>query len=150
MGSTALLNGSASSDPDGDPLTYNWSFQSIPARHKTVLANPGAVNPSFAVDLPGTYIVRLVVSDGTFNSSPDTVMITTNNSPPAANAGPDQTVPVHKTVTLDGSQSHDVDGDLLTFSWSFVSVPSGSNAALPNSSSVNPTFEPDRPGDYIR
>jgi len=37
------------------------------------------------------------------------------NTPPVANAGPDQTVAVGTTVHLDGSQSADVDGDALRF-----------------------------------
>jgi len=74
--------------------------------------------------------VSLVVNDGTANSASDTVTITTRNSAPVANAGPDQTVFVTQTVTLDGHGSSDVDGDTLSFAWSFVSRPNGSAATL--------------------
>ncbi|MDX1449390.1 MAG: ATP-binding protein, partial [Acidimicrobiia bacterium] len=42
------------------------------------------------------------------------------NRPPVADAGPDQTVLVGDTVTLDGSGSSDADGDALGFEWSLL------------------------------
>src|SRR4030095_14059553 len=77
------------------------------------------------------------------------VVITTQNSRPVANGGPDQTVLVDATVQLDGSKSHDVDGDTLTFRWAFTTVPTGSTATLVNPTLVNPTFVVDKPGTYV-
>ena len=69
------LDGSASSDIDGDPLTYQWSFVSRPEGSTAALSSPTAVNPSFTADKAGTYTVQLIVNDGTFDSAPDTVNI---------------------------------------------------------------------------
>src|SRR5439155_1350754 len=114
-----------------------------------VLSDPAAVRPTFVVDLPGRYTIQLIVNDGFANSLPDTVLIDTQNSPPTANAGPDQTVFVGATVQLDGSHSFDVDHDPLSFRWSFVSRPAGSTAAISDVTAVRPTFVPDLIGTYV-
>ena len=95
------------------------------------------------------YTLRLVVNDGNADSVADSVTISTRNSKPVANAGANQTTLVGQTVTLDGSKSSDVDGDALTYRWSFVSKPKGSKAGLQNPTSVNPKFVPDKFGDYV-
>ncbi|MGC9967116.1 MAG: PKD domain-containing protein, partial [Syntrophobacteraceae bacterium] len=146
---TVQLDGSKSSDPDGDALTFKWSFVSIPAGSGAALSDPSSVNPTFVVDRPGTYIVQLVANDGLLDSAPARVTISTQNSKPVANGGPDQTVHIGDTVTLDGSKSSDVDGDLLTFKWSLTTLPAGSTAVLSNPSDVKPSFEVDKPGTYV-
>ncbi len=65
---TGTLDGSGSSDIDGDPLTFAWSFVALPQGSKAILAIPTSVNPYFVVDLFGTYSVQLVVNDGIANS----------------------------------------------------------------------------------
>ena len=114
-----------------------------------MLLNGAAVNPSFAIDVSGDYVVQLVVNDGIVDSVADQVTITTRNSPPIANAGRPQSVPVGALVTLDGSGSTDVDGDLLTFEWSLTTVPAGSAAKISDPTLVKPTFTPDVPGTYV-
>jgi len=146
---TVHLDGSASNDRDGDPLSYRWSFTSTPAGSTATLLAPTVVNPSFVVDLPGTYVAQLMVHDGQLDSAPDTVVITTENTRPMANAGPDQTVVVGTTVHLDGSKSSDVDGDRLTLRWALTAVPSGSTATLSDPTLVNPTFAVDKAGTYL-
>ena len=148
VGDTVTLNGAASSDADGDPLTYTWAFASRPGGSIAILSDPSAVNPTFQVDRPGNYTVRLTVNDGKVDSSADIVIVSTFNSRPVANAGPDQTTFVGRTVTLDGSASSDFDGDPLTYHWSFVSRPGGSTATLQNSTSTNPSFVVDKFGEY--
>ena len=125
---TVQLDGSGSSDVDGDSLSFTWSFVSRPAGSSATLSNTKVLKPTFDVDVAGTYTVQLIVNDGTVDSAPDTVTISTENSAPVANAGADQAVLVSDTVQLDGSGSSDADGDTLTFKWSFVSRPVGSSA----------------------
>ena len=122
VGDTVTLDGSGSYDVDGNPLTYTWAFTTVPAGSSAALSSSTSANPTFTVDKAGTYVVSLIVNDGTVNSAADTVTISTLNSAPVAKAGPDQTPLVNGTVTLDGSGSTDVDGNALIFSWAFTSV----------------------------
>tara|TARA_B100000614_G_scaffold229792_1_gene222464 strand:+ start:13742 stop:15559 length:1818 start_codon:yes stop_codon:yes gene_type:complete len=64
-----------------------------------------------------------------------------------AHAGKTQNVKVGATVTLDGSGSHDEDGDAITYRWS-LSRPKGSSAVLTDGDAVKPRFHADREGEY--
>jgi hypothetical protein len=123
VGSTLTLNGSSSSDVDGNPLTYHWSFSTKPATSTTALSDTSAVNPTFVVDASGVYVLQLIVKDGTIDSLPDTMTLTTLNSKPVANAGDDQVASIGDVVQLNGSRSTDVDGNPLTFAWSLTTRP---------------------------
>lgn len=69
------LDGSNSSDPDGDLLNYHWEFVTRPNGSAAVLLNPTAVKPSFRIDTLGKYTLQLVVNDGQVNSAPDSVTV---------------------------------------------------------------------------
>jgi hypothetical protein len=146
---TVRLDGSGSSDADGDLLRYQWSFAATPSGSAASLSNPAAIGPTFVVDLPGTYVLQLIVDDGSVASAPDSVSIVTENSPPVADPGPDQSVFLFDTVILDGSGSDDADSDPLTFRWSFTSIPVGSAAVIDDPAAVTPSFVADAPGSYV-
>ncbi|HYP09658.1 MAG TPA: PKD domain-containing protein [Bryobacteraceae bacterium] len=148
-GATVQLNGSGSTDADGNSLTYLWSILSAPSGSSAVLSSASAVNPTFAADRIGEYVVQLVVNDGLVNSAPDTLVISTSNTRPVANAGPDQTVQAGANVVLTGIASSDANNDPLTWEWSFQSKPSGSSATLSNANTMSPTFLADRPGQFV-
>jgi hypothetical protein len=158
LGAPATVDGSASSDPDGDPLTYLWSFLSIPggsAITDTDLSDPLGITPNFTPDVAGQYSLMLSVTDG-FLSGNDVVLVTANsgggNNAPIADAGPDQQANQGDTVTLDGTGSSDPDGDPLLFAWSFVTVPAGSaltDTNITGAFSNTASFTPDVSGIYV-
>src|SRR5690554_1295882 len=150
-GSVVTLNGAASSDADGDTLSYQWSLTSVPSGSAAALSNATGASPTFTADIDGSYIAQLTVNDGTGNISPDTVTIvaSTSNSVPVANAGADQNIATGSVVTLNGAASSDADGDILSYQWSLISVPSGSAATLNNITGASLTFTADIDGSYI-
>ncbi|MDO8586726.1 MAG: PKD domain-containing protein [Armatimonadota bacterium] len=151
-GNVVTLDGSASSDPDLNyPLSYSWNITSKPAGSGATLSDPSIVNPSFTADLPGDYVIRLVVADSLgLVSASASVTISTTNTPPVADAGPDQAIAlVGTTVHLDGSNSYDLESDLLTYQWTIDQKPAGSAAVLSNAAAANPSFTVDVYGDYV-
>lgn len=75
-GSVVSLDAAASSDPDGDRLTYSWSFISRPIGSLSVLAGATTATPTFVADLSGVYTLGLVVHDGKVSSATASVTIT--------------------------------------------------------------------------
>lgn len=149
-GTTVTLNGSNSSDPDGDTLTYLWDITIKPTGSIASVADATSANASFLPDVDGTYTVQLLVNDGTVDSPADTLVVTatTANIAPLADAGMTQTVYKGAAVNLDGSGSSDGDGDSLTYSWTMISKPAGSSTLLANTTTVSPSFVSDVDGVY--
>ena len=149
VGATVQLNGSGSTDIDGYPLTYQWSFLSLPTGSSATLSNAAIVNPTFVADVPGNFVLQLIVTANGVNSTPSTVTIGNSDIVPIANAGPAQTVTPGTLVTLNGSGSTDSDNKPLTYQWTLLSVPPGSAATLTQPTSVNPYFTADISGNYV-
>lgn len=106
-----MLNGSGSSDADGDALSYSWMMNG------TEVATGATPTISLA---DGEYTLTLTVSDGQGASDSDEVNVSVVNTIPVAEAGADiskdatgSTTP----VTLNGSGSSDADGDVLSYTW---------------------------------
>ena len=68
VGATAVLDGSLSTSPSANPLTFSWSFVSKPDLSNAVLQNATLVNPSFKTDVVGSYRVQLIVTAGGVSS----------------------------------------------------------------------------------
>ncbi|AEV96872.1 hypothetical protein A4D02_29945 [Niastella koreensis] len=120
-----VLDGSASTDPDGTIQSYKWERASGP--NTPVIVAPNSVQTPVTALVPGEYEFKLTVTDNEGASASASVKITValpENKPPVANAGIDQviTLPVN-TVTLNGSSSVDPDGAIKVFSWNLKTGP---------------------------
>ncbi len=124
VGDTVDLNGSGSSDPDGDALSYAWSQVEGPM--PVALKGADTSQPHFKAPGPGLYEFQLVVNDGQVASLPDHVTVTVEspaNQVPVAAIAELDSVHAGDWVTLDGTGSFDPDQDTLAYSWSQTGGP---------------------------
>lgn len=75
VGLPVRMDGSASHDPEGGPISFRWAFTVMPVGSASTLDDPGSPTPSFTPDLVGTYVLALVVDDGVEQSAPDTAVV---------------------------------------------------------------------------
>ena len=75
VGAIVTLDGSGSSDSNGDPLTYTWSWGSGPNGSKATLYGINSAKPTFTPDVAGAYVLNLIVNDGKANSVAATVTV---------------------------------------------------------------------------
>jgi hypothetical protein len=151
VGTSVMLDGTGSRDPDGHSLTYRWEVVTRPAGSQAALSNASSAKPVFVSDVQGSYSFRLVVNDGKADSSPATVMVTATraNQAPLAKAGEDITAVNGVEVVLNGTGSSDPDGDLIVYRWAFATRPAGSMATLTGANTPRPSFTPDVTGSYV-
>ena len=137
-GEQVQLDGSGSSDPDGDDLTYAWQQTGGPD-----VGGPwSVVSPTFTAPDSATVLTfTLTVTDTGGLSDDDTLTVTVNasipdNHTPTADAGERQSVQTGEQVQLDGSGSSDPDGDDLTYAWQQTGGPDVGGPW----SAISPTF----------
>jgi glucose/arabinose dehydrogenase len=120
---TVQFNGSGSSDPDGDPLTYSWDLNG-----DGTYGDSTAVNPSFTYTAQGTYSATLRVTDSHGASTVSTPVIITvgqGNTPPAPVIDAPTaslTWAVGDTINFSGHATDAQDGTLpaSALSWSII------------------------------
>ena len=74
-GGAVVLDGSGSSDANGDQLTYSWSLASVPGGSAAQLSETGSATSSFVADLAGEYVLSLIVNDGFEDSAPSPLTV---------------------------------------------------------------------------
>lgn len=142
-------------------LTVTSGFVSRPAGSRAELAPAEGIHPSFVADVPGPYLLRSVVDDGTGRTAEVITPIEVTdcgNATPWVEVDPSGSLNIGEPVILVVTP-HDADlpdeGDcelepqILTVHSAFVSRPAGSTARLAPAEGLTPTFVPDVQGPYI-
>lgn len=115
------FDGTASSDPDGDPLSYSWDFGDG--------ENGTGATPSHAYAAPGVYTVTLHVNDGTVDSAPANATATVAvNQTPIADANGPYTGKTGFAISFDGAASSDPEAQPLAHEWDFGDGNTGTGA----------------------
>lgn len=151
-GSSVMLDGTNSSDPNRDLLSFSWSIVAKPPGSLTNLTGANTPKPSFTADQSGLYIFSLVVSDSFLSSPVAYVSVNAsvaNVAPVAMATTSQQSVLTGTVVNLDGSASTDANNDPLFYNWVLVSRPNLSAATLTSTTSVRPAFLADQAGTYV-
>ena len=122
LGSTIYLDGTGSTSMVGEIISYKWSIggQQI-ANGRTA-----------SVNLPaGIHVVQLEVEDEAGNIATDEVNVAVGSfGGLIANAGNNRTIDIGQNVILDGSNSSDPEGEILSYEWSFEGRQIGSGATI--------------------
>ncbi|MEM6483936.1 MAG: hypothetical protein AAF662_02965, partial [Pseudomonadota bacterium] len=124
-GSSAIVSAPSAGDTDGEIVSWDWEQISGPGTFE--VAADGAINfTALTGDGGSTARFRVTVTDdrGSQTENVVSVEITFANTPPEADAGPDQFGVFGENILLDGSASSDREGP-ITFEWS-----GGSGGAL--------------------
>ena len=108
--------------------TYTWTLDGVP------LTNTGNL---YVYTSQGGDHILVVKAKSAFGTDTQAWNIL-SNSPPVARTGPDQTVPEGTVVTLDGSNSYDPNGDIVSYAWEQIS---GTQVALSNPNGITTTFQ---------
>jgi Kelch motif/Galactose oxidase, central domain len=124
---SVLLDGTASSDPDGTISSYLWTKISGPASF--TINNASAVTTLVKNLAEGIYQFELKITDDRGLPAKDIVQIAVfdpahPNRPPVADAGTDQyiTLPAN-SIILNASGSTDPDNNITAYLWSKISGP---------------------------
>ncbi len=117
------LNGSNSSDRDGDALTYLWELGDGTTSTE--------MSPSHTYAATGTYTVTLIVSDGFVNSLPvsTTVTVVGRAAPTIVMTATPEAIlgsPIH----FDATGTVDPDGDAVQYNWDFGDGTTGAGESI--------------------
>ena len=139
-GITATLDGSTSSDPGGTIVSYQWTQLTgtavtlVDASTATASFDTGSLNAGEVL----TFELSVTDDGGLISTDTTTVTMTSPNQPPVADAGPDVNINLGATAVLDGSNSSDNDGTIVSYQWQQLS---GIPVSLQNATTATASFD---------
>jgi hypothetical protein len=141
------FDASASSDADGDALSFAWDFGD------GAIASGAAAAHIYAA--PGAYAATLQATDafGASASAQAAISVTAPpppNQAPSVDAGPDVSVLAPAAAVLDGSASDDGQpSGTLSAQWSLVSGPTGGSVLFADANAIDTTATFSSAGVYV-
>jgi len=134
------FDASASSDPNGESLTYAWSF------------GDGSTGTGLAVShtyyTAGIYAVLLMVSNGSGDEDQAAATIAVSEAPTPGNEKPNaeftstpSTGEAPLAVSFNASGSSDSDGNITSYQWTFGDGESGSGTPISHTYADSGTYE---------
>jgi PKD repeat protein len=113
---TVGFSGQGSSDADGSIVSYHWNFGNG--------TSSTAINPTCTYSTAGTFTAVLTVTDndglqGTASVTVNVAAAPANQAPVAVVSAAPVSGPAPLPVTFSGAQSHDPDGSIVSYAWSF-------------------------------
>ena len=128
------FDGLGSNDPDGAIATYSWTR--ISGAGAITIVNSTTATPTVIGVQPGEYVFELMVTDEKGLTATDQVTVTVNDGSadhPLAGAGEDQFIASPENhALLNGGDSYDANGTLVSYSWKQVSGPSTATLLTPD------------------
>jgi hypothetical protein len=160
VGEAIQVDGTGSQDPEGEALTFAWSFVEAPAGSEAEYNDPTLARPSFVPDLPGTYVVGLLIDAGGRTATATgrvEVGVCGSRAPVVGSIEADPAEPASgDTVQLTAEISDEDNTDescaldqVLGLRWELREKPSASDTELNDPTLRNPTFRADAPGEYV-
>ena len=122
---SVTLDGSQSYDPDGTIASYSWTKVSGGA---ATITDPSAAITTVTGLLAGQYVLQLTVTDNLGATGTTQVIVNVSlatNQPPVAVANSVSITLPTNSVTIDGSQSYDPDGSIVSYNWAKLAGPAG-------------------------
>jgi hypothetical protein len=153
--SDVVLSGAAT-DPETDPLVYDWAVEQQPEGAKVKLETPASeVTRASGLSAPGLYVFAVTARDGAHRVTRRVGLRKFAENQPPVILGAHNRLPVTVTTadaktTLRGAAT-DVEGDKLTLTWSVVTTPAGANVKLEPEAKGNGMVATglSEPGDYV-
>jgi K319L-like, PKD domain len=142
VGASVSLSGGASTDADGDILTFRWTLTERPAASQLVLTSPTSSIIDVTPDALGRYTVSLRVTDARGAFADKNVTLVVDNTAPTPRVlisatfqatpitQPTKDVSVGSVLILDASNSTDPEGQPITATFSLLDRPASSTATL--------------------